>query len=94
MVVIYMSMSFNIFIFCYIGEIVTEQCKQVGETVYMTKWYCLPHKTAHDLILIISRSSSVTKLTAGKLVQLSIRTYGDVMRTSMMYLNMLRTMTT
>lgn len=44
----------------------------------MTKWYCLPHKTAHDLILIISRSSSVTKLTAGKLVQLSIRTYGDV----------------
>ncbi|KAL0117023.1 hypothetical protein PUN28_010117 [Cardiocondyla obscurior] len=87
-------MSFNIFIFCYIGETVTEQCKQVGETVYMTNWYRLPHKTARGLILIISRSNNVIKLTAGKLVYLSIATYGDVMKSSMIYLNMLRTMTT
>ncbi|KAL0117024.1 hypothetical protein PUN28_010117 [Cardiocondyla obscurior] len=93
-IVIYISMSFNIFIFCYIGETVTEQCKQVGETVYMTNWYRLPHKTARGLILIISRSNNVIKLTAGKLVYLSIATYGDVMKSSMIYLNMLRTMTT
>ncbi|XP_011148357.1 odorant receptor 4 [Harpegnathos saltator] len=92
--IIYMSMSFNIFIFCYIGEVLTEQCKQIGETAYMTEWYRLPHKTALGLILIISRSSMVIKLTAGKLVHLSIATFGDVMKTSMIYLNMLRTMTT
>ncbi|XP_071641269.1 odorant receptor 82a-like [Temnothorax longispinosus] len=91
--IIYISLAFNIFIFCYIGEVVTEQCKQVGETAYMTNWYRLPHKTARDLILIISRSSNVIKLTAGKLVHLSIATFGDVMKTSMIYLNMLRTMT-
>ncbi|XP_024885160.1 uncharacterized protein LOC112463192 isoform X2 [Temnothorax curvispinosus] len=88
--IIYISMSFNIFIFCYIGEVVTEQ---VGETAYMTNWYRLPHKTARGLILIISRSSNVIKLTAGKLVHLSIATFGDVMKTSMIYLNMLRTIT-
>ncbi|XP_025986683.1 odorant receptor 4 isoform X2 [Solenopsis invicta] len=92
-VIIYVGMAFNIFILCYIGEIVTEQCKQVGETAYMTNWYDLAHTTARDLILIISRSSTVTKLTAGKLVHLSISTFGDVMKTSMAYLNMLRTMT-
>ncbi|XP_011058375.1 PREDICTED: odorant receptor 82a-like [Acromyrmex echinatior] len=91
--IIYISMTFNVFIFCYIGEIVTEQCKQVGEAVYMTNWYHLPHKTARGLILIISRSSCVIKLTAGKLVHLSIATFGDVMKTSMIYLNMLRTIT-
>ncbi|XP_018364301.1 PREDICTED: odorant receptor 4-like [Trachymyrmex cornetzi] len=91
--IIYLSMAFNIFIFCYIGETVTEQCKQVGETAYMTNWYHLPHKTARDLILIISRSSNVIKLTAGKLIHLSIETFGNVMRTSMIYLNMLRTVT-
>ncbi|XP_018310083.1 odorant receptor 82a-like [Mycetomoellerius zeteki] len=91
--IIYISMTFNIFIFCYIGEIVTEQCKQVGETVYMTNWYRLPNKTARGLILIISRSSNVIKLTAGKLVHLSIATFGNVMKTSMIYLNMLRTIT-
>lgn len=44
----------------------------------MTNWYRLPHKTARSLILIISRSSNVIKLTAGKLVHLSIATFGDV----------------
>ncbi|XP_032669684.1 odorant receptor 4-like isoform X2 [Odontomachus brunneus] len=91
-VIIYLSMAFNIFIFCYIGEILTEQCKNVGEKAYMINWYELPHKTALELILIIARSNSVIKITAGKLFQLSIATFGDVIKTSMVYLNMLRTM--
>ncbi|XP_011684721.1 PREDICTED: uncharacterized protein LOC105448055 [Wasmannia auropunctata] len=93
LVMIYFSMGFNIFIFCYIGEIVTEQCKYVGEMAYMTDWYNLHHKTARSLILIIARSSNVIKITAGKLFQLSIVTFGDVMKTSVVYLNLLRTLT-
>ncbi|XP_011148359.1 odorant receptor 4 isoform X2 [Harpegnathos saltator] len=92
-IIVYISMSFNIFIFCYIGEILTQQCKKVGETAYMTDWYRLPHKTALGLILIISRSSTVIKITAGKLIQLSIATFSDVIKTSLVYLNMLRTVT-
>ncbi|XP_018364321.1 PREDICTED: odorant receptor 22c-like [Trachymyrmex cornetzi] len=90
---VYLSMSFNIFIFCYIGEIVTEQCKYVGETAYMTDWYNLHHKTARDLVLIIARSNNAIKITAGKLIHLSVPTFGDVIKTSMVYLNLLRTMT-
>ncbi|XP_011880184.1 PREDICTED: uncharacterized protein LOC105568818 isoform X2 [Vollenhovia emeryi] len=76
-VIIYLSMAFNIFIFCYIGEILTEQCKNVGEKAYMIDWYELPHKTALGLILVIARSSNVIKMTAGQLFQLSIATFGD-----------------
>ncbi|XP_014487622.1 PREDICTED: odorant receptor 4-like [Dinoponera quadriceps] len=93
-VIVYVSMAFNIFIFCYIGEIITEKCKRVGEVAYMTNWYNLHHKTAHGLVLIIARSSNVIKITAGKLIQLSIATFGDVFKTSLAYLNILRTMTT
>ncbi|KAL0117032.1 hypothetical protein PUN28_010120 [Cardiocondyla obscurior] len=77
-IIVYISMSFNIFIFCYIGEVLTQQCKKVGETAYMIDWYRLPHKTALGLILVIARSSAVIKITAGKLVQLSIATFSDV----------------
>ncbi|XP_018364329.1 PREDICTED: odorant receptor 22c-like [Trachymyrmex cornetzi] len=91
--VLYLSLCFNIFIFCYIGEIITEQCKLVGEMAYMTDWYNLHHKTARGLILIIARSNNVIKFTAGKLFPLSITTFGDVIKTSMVYLNFLRTMT-
>ncbi|XP_043253369.1 odorant receptor 4-like [Colletes gigas] len=89
--ILYASMTFNIFIFCYIGEKLTEQCKKVGKIAYMTNWYRLPHKTAAGLILVISRSSQVTKITAGKLVHISIATFGDVFKTSFTYFNMLRT---
>ncbi|XP_072747238.1 odorant receptor 82a-like isoform X2 [Anoplolepis gracilipes] len=76
-VLIYLSVAFNIFVFCYIGEILTEQCKTVGQKAYMIDWYELPHETALGLILIIARSNNVTKLTAGKFFQLSIATFGD-----------------
>ena len=44
----------------------------------MINWYELPHKTALGLILVITRSSNVIKITAGKLFQMSIATFGDV----------------
>ncbi|XP_012062990.1 PREDICTED: odorant receptor 4-like [Atta cephalotes] len=91
--ILYLSTGFNIFIFCYIGGIVTEQCKLVGEMAYMTDWYNLHHTTARSLILIIARSNNIIKITAGKLFHLSIATFGDVIKTSMAYLNFLRTMT-
>ncbi|XP_032669674.1 odorant receptor 82a-like [Odontomachus brunneus] len=91
-VLVYLSMGFNIFIFCYISEVLTEQCKNVGEMAYMTNWYKLRHRTALGLILIIARSSNVIKITAGKLFNLSITTFGDVVKTSVVYLNILRTM--
>ncbi|XP_003484576.1 odorant receptor 4-like [Bombus impatiens] len=90
--ILYASMVFNIFIFCYIGEIITEQGERVGKKVYMTEWYRLPPKTALGLVLVISRSSMVVKITAGKFVQISIATFGAVFKTSFAYLNMIRTM--
>ncbi|XP_011684712.1 PREDICTED: odorant receptor 4-like [Wasmannia auropunctata] len=92
-VMVLTAMMFNIFIFCFIGELVTDQCKKVGEVAYMTKWYELPHKTVLGLILIIVRSRIVIKITAGKIFHMSIQTFGVVIKTSVAYLNMLRTLT-
>ncbi|XP_043803257.1 odorant receptor 4-like isoform X2 [Apis laboriosa] len=91
--VILFSMIFNIFIICYIGDILTEQCKMIGEAVYMTNWYYLPGKDILNLIQIILRSSMVIKITAGKLVHMSIYTFGNVMKTAFAYLNLLRQVT-
>ncbi|KYN50414.1 hypothetical protein ALC57_00051 [Trachymyrmex cornetzi] len=87
------AMMFNIFIFCFIGELVSDQCKKVGEVAYMIDWYQLPHKIVLGLILIILRSRIVTKIMAGKIFHMSIQTFGVVIKTSVAYLNMLRTLT-
>ncbi|CAK9826108.1 Odorant receptor 4 [Anthophora retusa] len=87
---IIVSLCFNIFIICYIGEILAEQCRKVGDVVYTTNWYYLPDKIILDLILLIARSSVVVQITAGKFFHLSIYTFGDVIKTSLAYLNILR----
>ncbi|EZA52493.1 ObirOr5-L15 [Ooceraea biroi] len=92
-IILLISLTFNIFIFCYIGELVTEQCKKIGEVSHMIDWYRLPEKKGLALILIIAMSNSSFKLTAANLFELSLSTFGDVVRTSVAYLNMLRTLT-
>ncbi|XP_025075356.1 uncharacterized protein LOC105432429 [Pogonomyrmex barbatus] len=72
------SFVFNIFMFCYIGEQLTEQCSKIGYSSYEIEWYRLPGKIALDLTLIISISHRPIKITAGKLINLSFSSFGNV----------------
>ncbi|XP_076642143.1 uncharacterized protein LOC143352964 isoform X2 [Halictus rubicundus] len=84
------SMTFNIFLLCYIGEVLTDQCAKVGKVVYMSEWYHLPYKCILDLRMITVRSSVVIKITASKMVHMSVYTFSQVMKSSFAYFNLLR----
>ncbi|KAF3424644.1 hypothetical protein E2986_11723 [Frieseomelitta varia] len=88
------SFTFNIFILCYIGEILSEQCKNISLSAYMIDWYRLPRRKALGLILIFAVANNSTKLTAGKLVELSLGSFCSVLKSSLAYLSLLRTLTT
>ncbi|XP_048266329.1 uncharacterized protein LOC110120240 isoform X2 [Bombus terrestris] len=77
---------------CVIGYFIVS-CKKIGEVVYMTNWYYLPGKTILDLIMVIARSNVVVQITAGKLVHMSVYTFGSVVKTGFAYLNLLQQMT-
>ncbi|KAM0725270.1 Odorant receptor 2a [Formica fusca] len=87
------SFTFNIFILCYIGEILSSQGSKVYITCCTIDWYWLPSKQARYLILVIAMANYPTKLTAGKVIDLSFSSFGAVVRTAMAYLNLLRTVT-
>ncbi|XP_076548884.1 odorant receptor 4-like [Osmia lignaria lignaria] len=91
--VLLVSLTFNIFIFCYIGELVSEQCRKIGEMSYMIDWYRLPGKRKLCIILIIEMSNSSIKLTAGNIIEMCFSTFGDVVKTAVAFLNVLRTLT-
>ena len=44
----------------------------------MMDWYNLPTKDAYNLILLISISQYPPKLTAGKIIELSLDTFSSV----------------
>ncbi|XP_018364266.1 PREDICTED: uncharacterized protein LOC108761973 [Trachymyrmex cornetzi] len=88
-----MNFVFNLFVFCYIDELVAEQCKKVSEISYMIDWHRLPGRKALAILLMIVMSNSSVKLTTGNIIELSMSSFGDVIKTSFAYLNMLRTLT-
>ncbi|KAG6804457.1 odorant receptor 19 [Apis mellifera caucasica] len=92
-IILLTSVTFNIFIFCYIGELLAEQTVKVGEKFYMIDWYRMPWKKSLAISLIISISRSTTKITAGNIIELSISSFGAIIKTSFAYLNILRTLT-
>ncbi|XP_076393874.1 uncharacterized protein LOC100876072 isoform X2 [Megachile rotundata] len=77
---------------CLLGYYVI-MCKKIGEMTYMTEWYRLPGNKKLCCIMIIAMSNSSMKLTAGSMVELSIETFTNVVKTAFAFLNVLRTMT-
>ncbi|XP_014221276.1 odorant receptor 67c-like [Trichogramma pretiosum] len=74
------SFVFNIFIICHIGEYLTQKCQEIGEIAYSIKWYDFSSKRAMNLMNIMIISSSYpTRLTAGKMVYLTMTTFSQVL---------------
>nr|UEN71195.1 olfactory receptor 12 [Gregopimpla kuwanae] len=93
-VVLLISECFNIYIFCHIGELLKEQFAEVGKASYLIDWYKLPGRTGLAIILIIAMANYPRKLTAGGMMELSIESFSNIMKTSVGYLNMVRTIAT
>ncbi|XP_011684378.1 PREDICTED: odorant receptor 13a-like [Wasmannia auropunctata] len=83
------SMMINMFMFCYTGEQLTVQAEKVARTSCMLEWYRLPNKEARGIVLVVIMSNLPTRITAGKLMDLSLKTYGDVVKSAVTYFNML-----
>ncbi|NP_001310771.1 odorant receptor 67c-like [Cephus cinctus] len=90
---LFISFTFNIFVFCYIGQILTNHCHQIGEASYMIDWYRFPGTQARFLILLIGVANRPIRLTAGKMVQFSFPCFCNVIKAAMAYLNIIRTVT-
>ncbi|XP_076276376.1 odorant receptor 4-like [Lasioglossum baleicum] len=86
-----LSLMFNIFILCYIGDLLVEKTGNVGSLCFMIDWYKFPVETMRSLILIIAISNNPAKITAGHIADLNLSTFGGILKTSLAYLSFLRT---
>ncbi|XP_043282221.1 putative odorant receptor 92a isoform X1 [Venturia canescens] len=84
------SYVFNIFILCHIGELLKGQFQKIGRAAYMIDWPRLSEKNGLAIVPIMAVSNSSRQLTAGHMMEFSMSSFGIIMKTSVMYLNMLR----
>jgi len=54
------------------------QSDQIGSMCFMIDWYQLPAKSVRSLILMIAMSSQPMKISAGRMIDLSLTTFGTV----------------
>ncbi|XP_050457370.1 odorant receptor 4-like [Cataglyphis hispanica] len=90
--VIFVSFCFNLYILCYIGELLMEKSSQIRYKCYMINWYQLSSESARNIILIIAMASHPIKISAGRIVDLSLMTFVNVLKTTLAYLSFLRTL--
>ncbi|KAF7410496.1 hypothetical protein HZH68_004877 [Vespula germanica] len=80
----------QLYLYCYVGEKLWFESSELARAAYECKWYELLPNEARTLLLIIHRSRSPLRLTAGKFCILNHELYSSVLKTSMSYLSVLR----
>nr|QNL15089.1 olfactory receptor 145 [Aulacocentrum confusum] len=92
-VMLLMSLCFNIFIFNFIGDELQYKFESMALSTYKSDWYQISGNGALPLVLTIAMSQSPPQLTAGGMITLNLPTFMTIIRTSVIYLNVLRTVT-
>ncbi|XP_078048645.1 odorant receptor 82a [Augochlora pura] len=78
------------FCYCFLGECLIAESTDIQDSCYFTNWYDLPNEYARSLIFCIARAQKPSYLTAGKFYVFSLETFGVIMKASMAYLSVLR----
>ncbi|XP_014480032.1 PREDICTED: odorant receptor 4-like [Dinoponera quadriceps] len=88
----YTITNLEAFIFCYAGEYLSNKSKLIGIAAYNTMWYDLAPRDGQVLLFVILRSQKQLTLTAGKMVDLSLESFANIMKASGSYLSVLLAM--
>ncbi|GAB1864853.1 Odorant receptor [Camponotus japonicus] len=88
--VMLISFIISIFTNCYVGQLLTDQSIKFGLKTSTINWYRLSHKRARSLILIMAISNIPAKIFAGRMIEMSLTTFSNIITTSMTYFNLLR----
>ncbi|XP_041979496.1 odorant receptor Or1-like [Aricia agestis] len=77
-----LNMMFQVFLYCYQGNHLTEESAGVAGAAYLCRWYVCGAGVRRALALLMVRCRRVAKITAGGFTTLSLATFMAVIKTS------------
>ncbi|XP_072760981.1 odorant receptor 4-like isoform X1 [Anoplolepis gracilipes] len=81
-----------LFGYCLIGDQLTQQCINVQDAYYQCDWYEMPLSCKKYLLICMIHGQVMLYLTAARFYIFSLNSFTDVIKTSLAYLSMLRTL--
>ncbi|XP_051153416.1 odorant receptor 2a-like [Leptopilina boulardi] len=88
--VILSTFTLQIFLYCYVGEAMTQKSMSVTDVIYNIDWSLLDKKTKQSLLIIMMRASQPIKLCGSSLIIMSIETFLKILKTSYSAYNIMR----
>ncbi|KAK0164855.1 hypothetical protein PV328_003424 [Microctonus aethiopoides] len=79
----------HLFCDCYLSQQLTDTSNNIQEHITLSNWYEMPVHTQKLAILVILRSQKPCRLTAGKIVSLSMQTFASIIKTAVSYFTVL-----
>ncbi|GAB1864528.1 Odorant receptor [Camponotus japonicus] len=89
MIVAVVSLFMQTFLYCFGGDLITEQCDAVYRTICDLEWYTLESRKARNLILLMLLAKEPFRITAGKILPLTMTTFCSLLKTSAGYISLL-----
>ncbi|KAK2574923.1 hypothetical protein KPH14_002614 [Odynerus spinipes] len=84
--------SSTLLAYCYMGECLITESSILGDSFYQSEWYNISRTEKKLMQICMMRSTKQMQLSSGKFCTLSLSTFSDVLKSSMAYFSVLRSM--
>ncbi|XP_015517776.2 uncharacterized protein LOC107222784 [Neodiprion lecontei] len=87
-----LSVLLLIYVYCFVGESLIQESTKVHRALTQCAWHEMPLKYEKMIIICMGRAQQPLILTAGKFYIFSMKNFTAILRTSMAYLSVLRSL--
>ncbi|XP_014480018.1 PREDICTED: odorant receptor 22c-like [Dinoponera quadriceps] len=91
-IMFYITMNFEVFLYCYAGEYLSAKSKLIGDAAYDSLWYNVAAKNRRIVLFVVLRSQKRLTITCGKIMDLTLERFTSVMKASASYMSVLLAM--
>ncbi|XP_071568987.1 odorant receptor 4-like [Temnothorax nylanderi] len=85
----YFAVIMEIFILCFAGEYLNLKGKSIADAAYESLWYDLPSNQGKTVTFVVMRSQKQLMITAGRITNLSLETFTNIIKASASYVSVL-----
>ncbi|KAF3054328.1 Odorant receptor 229 [Nylanderia fulva] len=86
-----LSQLMQLFFYCFGGDLIIERCDAVYRTICDLEWYTLESRKARKFILLMLVAKEPFRISAGKVLPLTMPTFCNLLKTTAGYVSVLLT---
>nr|QLI62068.1 odorant receptor 25 [Streltzoviella insularis] len=85
-----LNMSFQVFLYCYQGNQLSEESIEIAGAAYFAPWYAFSARLRRAMLVLMTRSRRVARLTAGGFTTLSLTSFMAIIKASYSFFTVLQ----